>query len=99
MSHPAVSRQSLLKESKDEMKSVIVLGALGVLVAGQSLVPNGPCPAGGGNFCVGMLLPQYGRLTLDSFSNIILRCSDGVLIAGNCNDNVSPSVGGLGLIA
>ena len=32
-------------------KLVVLVGGLVALIVGQSLVPNGPCPPGGGNFC------------------------------------------------
>jgi len=69
---------------------ILSLSLVAAAVSGalsQSLTPGAPCPPGGGDFCV------------SSFSNIILRCStngtDGVLVAGNCNDNLAgvPPVG------
>jgi len=32
-------------------KLFVLVGGLVALIVGQNLVPNGPCPPGGGNFC------------------------------------------------
>ena len=63
------------------VSTLLAVTVVPIMALGQQIVPNGPCPPGGGNFCA------------DTFSNIILRCSspngtNGTLIAGNCNDNV-----------
>ena len=70
---------------------VLLSLSLAAAALAQSLTAGAACPSGGGNFCAGMafILFLSDELTfVDPFSPIILRCVNGTLAAGNCNDNV-----------
>ena len=78
--------------------TLIALLAAVPVARGQNLTPGAACPPGGGSFCActSLILTRHLTVYAASFSNIILTCStngtNGVLVAGNCNDNVRDPV-------